>query len=512
MAPGIWLGVVGMTAGTTALIAAILLLYTRLYSIHHDLAASLLAARLKYALGPAFTNYSLYFPPAEQAWFTVAVWLADWTGLRLDLAPIALAALALLVSTGLAYHIRRRTMGASPLFLLGSIAVLAIVPVLYKNLFGLREHLVVLGLWPYLVLRVSDPEGRTIGWRMRLFIGLWLGATLTLKYLYSLVVLLVELTDAALRRKPGTLFRIENLAAGLIVAAYLFGWLVLHPEQREVIGAVVSAIDANLLSTAANAQRTLVWLVLALPFVGVAVLKRLPLPENAIAAAAIVGTVLAAYIQARWYSHHAFPVTMALFAWLWILHRHIEPVWLVALGLLAAWPIVPEFSSTAQYQQAVRELDAAMAKEGQIIAGKRVGLLAMHPSPFNQYIAMKGAVRWTASNNNAYVASALQDLDRPGNAGRYAPPVTLDDPGRALLHDEMLRLLEDRPPEVLILDHSTNWPLRYLQVDWRRVFADDPRFQKVLERYRPVSEYEGRAVKFSYYERRTNTATPTAQR
>ena len=62
-----------MTAGTTALIAAILLLYTRLYSIHHDLAASLLAARLKYALGPAFTNYSLYFPPAEQAWFTVPV-------------------------------------------------------------------------------------------------------------------------------------------------------------------------------------------------------------------------------------------------------------------------------------------------------------------------------------------------------------------------------------------------------------------------------------------------------
>ena len=42
------------------------------------------------------------------------------------------------------------------------------------------------------------------------------------------------------------------------------------------------------------------------------------------------------------------------------------------------------------------------------------------------------------------------------------PPVRLRDPGRRIPHEEMLRLWEDMPPDVLILDHSTRWPLRYI--------------------------------------------------
>ena len=68
---------------------------------------------------------------------------------------------------------------------------------------------------------------------------------LLFKYLYSIVVFLVELADAILQRRSFLLFRIENLIAGAIVALYLFSWLVLDASQRTAIGAVASAIDAH---------------------------------------------------------------------------------------------------------------------------------------------------------------------------------------------------------------------------------------------------------------------------
>src|SRR5688572_3413918 len=144
------------------LFAGLLLFYGTYYSVHQDLAASALSARLAITLGDAFRDYSLYFPPAERAWFSVAARLSDLTGLRLDLAVVLMTGAAVLFAAGLAYRIRRETVGASPLFLVLSVALLVILPVLFKNLIGLREHLVVLGLWPYLVLRVSDTDGSRI--------------------------------------------------------------------------------------------------------------------------------------------------------------------------------------------------------------------------------------------------------------------------------------------------------------------------------------------------------------
>ena len=142
-----------------------------------------------------------------------------------------------------------------------------------------------------------------------------------------------------------------------------------------------------------------------------------------------------------------------------------------------------------------------MDESGLSIAGKRVGLLTMHPSPFNQYLAMHGGTRWISSMNNSYVASELKPFDLPENAGKTAPPVKLDDPGIQMLHDLMLRLWEDRPPDVLILDESTSWPLQHVNVEWKQAFAEDERLQTILAQYRPVHTYSGDMVAFTYYER-----------
>lgn len=499
----VWSGAaLGLFAALSiAVVGGLLAFYGNTYSVHTDLAGIVLSGHLAVMLGDAFGQYSIYFPPAERIWYSLATRLSDLTGLRLDLAAIFMTSLAVLFSSGLAYHIRRQTVGATPLFLAVSLILLVVMPVLYKNVFGLREHLVVLGLWPYLVLRSSDPSASSIGWKTRLLLGVWLGATLTLKYLYALVVLLVELADAAVRQSPKSLFRLENLVSGGIVAGYLFVWLVLDPAQREAIGAMVSAVDANLADRWINIEQAAIHMSLALFFILLGWIYKLPLRVTLIGLAMVVGAVVAAWIQSRWYSHHLFPITIAYVAWLWMIHRDVKLLWIIAVSLLFLRPFIGEFRGTAIYQSSGTEMEQAMKNAGISVAGKRVGVLTMHPSPLNQFLVTNGAWRWNGAMNNAYVASALQDFDRPENAGKAAPAVTLDDPGRQMLHDEMLRLWEDLPPDALIFDESTSWPLQHVTVNWNDVLADDPRFQAIMANYRPVLQHEGDMLDFTYYER-----------
>ncbi|MEM6909582.1 MAG: hypothetical protein AAF494_12985 [Pseudomonadota bacterium] len=484
------------------LLGILQLFYGTFYSIHPDLAGGALSGRLAVTLGDAFAEYSLYFPPAEKAWFSLAARLSELTGLRLDLAIVLMTSTAVLFSGGLAYRIRQESVGATPLFLIVSVGVLVTVPIVFMNVFGLREHLVVLGLWPYFVLRISDHDDAKIGWRTRLVLGLWLGATLLFKYLYSLVVLLVELADAAVQRRPWAVLRVENLVSGAIVALYLFFWLVLDPSQREAIAVVVSAIDANLTDHRANLLNAAVNLALAIVFLLIARIFKLPARTTLIGLAMVVGAVIAAWIQSRWYIQHLLPVTMAYIAWWWMARGKVATLWVVALALLIAPAIFGAFIRTGFYQATVQELDTAIDQAGLSVEGKRVGVLIMNPSPLNQYLASSGAWRWNVSVNNSYVAAELYHLDKPENIGIAPPPVKLDVPGRKKLHDDMLRLWEDMPPDVLILDHSRSWPLNYVEVKWTQVFSEDQRFRAFLAQYRPVLHHDGDLLDFKYYVRK----------
>ena len=480
---------------------ALLLFYGSFYSVHQDLAGSALSGRLAVTLGDSFSDYAIYFPPAERAWFSLAARLSDWSGLRLDLAAVLMTGAAVLFAAGLAYKIRRETVGASPLFLFLSVAVLVVVPILFKNVFGLREHMVALGLWPYLVLRVSDPDDTRIGWRTRLILGLWMGATLLFKYLYAVVVLLVELADAAVQRRTHLLLRIDNIAAGAVVALYLFLWLGIDPDQRAAIGAMFSAIDANLVDVNGSWLQVANNLFAAIFFLLAFRLFQLPARLIALGLVLVAGTVIVAWMQERWYSHHLFPITMAYIAWWWLAGPGFKWWGHLVVPLLLAGPVIREYRNTASYQEAVDELDLALDKAGQSVAGKKVGILTMHPSPYNQYFASHGASRWNSMMNNAYVSAELKPFDRKANARVPPPPVRLTDPGRRMLHDEMLRLWEDMPPDVLILDHSYRWPLRYIDVEWTHVFSKDARFNAILKHYRPVLVHKGKRTRFTYYAR-----------
>jgi hypothetical protein len=483
------------------LLAILLTFYGFRYPLHHDLAGSALSGRLAVTLGSAFSNYSVYFPPAEKIWFSMAARLSDLTGLRLDLVVVAMSGLVMLFGASLAYRIRRSTVGASPLFFILSIAILTIVPILFKNIFGLREFIVVAGLWPYLVLRISDPDGTRISVRTRIILGLWMGTTLLLKYLYCVVVLLVELADALIKRRFKSLFQVENILAGMVVFLYLFLWLGIDPAQRAVIGAMFSAIDAALVNPADNRSMA-AWNMLPAIFLLLASRTfHVSTRETALAFAVTLGAVLAAWAQERWSSHHLYPITMACIFWWWIGARKF-PHWLNAIvALIVLFPVYQQYRSTTVYHQRLAALDQALELSGILVSDKRVAILNAHPSPYNQYLVSHRGIRWTPMVNNAYVTAELEYFDKPENVGKVSPPVKLDNPGRHMLHDEMLRLWEDMPPDAIIMDRTTSWPLRYIEIDWQQAFSNDPRFKKILKHYRPVLVYKSDAITFDYYTR-----------
>lgn len=492
---GLHLGIAAVLFATT------LLFYGAYYPIHQDLAGSVLSGRLSVVLGDSFQSYGIYFPPVEKIWFSLATRMSDAIGARLDLVVVAMTNAAVLFGVTLAYHIRRITVGASPLFFVISLAALTIIPILFKNVFGLREHLVAVGLWPYLIFRISDPDSKRIGQSLRVVLGLWMGFTLLFKYLYSLVVLLVELADASLKRKPISLFRTENIAAGAIVFLYLFVWLGLDPVQRATFGAMFKAIDAALVNPTTNWLKAAINLLPAFVLLFVSRKSGAPARETLLFFAAATGAVITAWTQERWFSHHLLPITMVYLMWWWANAQRFRLVTNLAFGLYLLVSIQTQFRETQEYHDRLNELETAMNKSGQSVTGKKVALLNAHPSPYNEYIVLHGGLRWTPLMNNAYVAAELQPFDKQANKGKVLPPIKLEEPGRKMLHAQMMQLWEDIPPDILIIDRTSRWPLRHIAIDWRQALSEDPRFNALLKQYRPVAAYDGRSIRFTYYVR-----------
>jgi hypothetical protein len=295
--------------------------------------------------------------------------------------------------------------------------------------------------------------------------------------------------------------RIENIVAGAIVFLYLFFWLGLDPSQREAIGAMFSAIEANLDDRAENWSNAIENLWYVIPAFVLLRIFRVPPRLMALGLATVVGAVLVAWSQERWYTHHLFPITMAYIAWWWMTARDFRWWGHAAVALFLILSIGSQYSKMRIYHERIAELERVINEGGLSVAGKRIAILNMHPSPYNEYLASHGGLRWTPMMNNAYVSAELKPFDKEENTGKPPPPIKLDDPGRRMLHEQMLRLWEDMPPDVLILDRTYRWPLEYIDVDWTHVFSEDPRFSAIFDKYRSVLVYDGARIKFTYYVR-----------
>jgi hypothetical protein len=481
--------------------AATLLLYGMLLSLHQDLSGGMLNAKLSIMLGDDFKTYNAYFPPIESFWNTLALRLSALTGVDEITVLLMQTCLMVTISAALAFHIRQKTVGAGARFFCVSFLVLLLLPILFKNIFGLREHLVVLGMWPYLVLRAAGDAGKNIDYKLRVFLGLWMGFTLLFKFMCSLFVIFVELADAIAERRILNLFRIENLLSGAVVFIYLLLWLGLDPDQREAFSAVRDSISGNLISTAVALERVQYWFfisILILIFSGIATANR---RLTSIGAALVLGAIAVAWMQERWYSHHVFPIFMALVGWWWLVGNRFNKWAHICMVLVLGYHLQYQLYHSLKYQVRTSFLERTLRDQGLSLAGQRVGLLNQHPSPYNQVILSSGGVRWTPQMNVAYISAALKPFDTPENTDVPPPPLRLDAGGENPLHDQHLGLWVDFPPDVLIIDNTTKWPLRHLKFDWHQVLSEDQRFQKIFAQYELKYEHDDWPVKFEYYVR-----------
>lgn len=487
------------TITAIAVLIAVTLFYTHQFSIHHDLAGSMLSGKFVTELGYLYGQYGIYFPPAEKVWFSLAAKLHTLTGARLDTIVVIMTGFAVLVSTQFAYFIRKKTVGATTLFFLMSVAAMLVLPIAFKNVFGLREHLVALGIWPYLVYRLSDPTGRALSFKWRIVMGIWLGWTLLFKYLYAIVILFIELTDAIIQRRLSNLFRMENLISGTIVAGYMFVWLILQPENLQTIGIMKNAIQANIISFQQTAQYIGVYLLSGIPLIAAGFIYKSKKRSIFIGLALLLSTILVTAIQARWYSHHQFPIFMATLILLWIIQGKTPKMVTLFVCLFLMNTLYGQFKENSLYQDRFKLLNQSFLANKISLENKRVGLMIAHPSPFSEIVAQHGGTRWTAMVNFAHVFSELEHADIIDNKGKLAQPIERFKNGREILHDKTMSLWEDFPPDVIIMDHSNSWPLQHLEVNWLHLFSKDERFAKILANYTLEYSHTEKYLGYDYY-------------
>lgn len=485
----------------TVSVAGMALLYGTAFSLHHDLSGGILTAKLAFILGENFKYYNSYFPPIEKSWYTLALQISDVTGIKADLVIVVQTYAAAVFSTLLGYRIRKVTVGASAWFFILPFAVLLVMPILFKNIFGLRENIVVLGLWPYLVLRAAGGKASRVGPSLRGLLGIWLGFTLLFKFLYSIIVIFVEIADVIWCRKIFLLFRPENLISGTIVFVYLMMWLGLDPSQREAISTMSSSISGNIITTIAAFGNAQFWMFSGLLLLFLSLYFKADSRAISIGFAALFGAIVVAWMQGRWYTHHLFPILMAIIGWWWLIGSRLTTWAHILVIALLLFQVKHQFFSMRIYQARTATLERALSTADISLEGKRVALLNQHPSPYNQVILSSGGLRWTPQANIAYASAELKAFDTLKNQGQQPPPLRFDLASHSILHNQMLQLWEDFPPDALIIDNTSRWPLHYLRFNWRQLLSEDARFQEIIKDYELKFEHVSLLLKFEYYVR-----------
>ncbi|HEU0311186.1 MAG TPA: hypothetical protein VFR36_08220, partial [Sphingomicrobium sp.] len=155
-------------------------------------------------------------------------------------------------------------------------AVAACLLLLPGREFGQREHLAAMAVMPYLALasRQAGPEGR-ISHLAATLIGLAAGMGVALKPYFIAVPLLVEGAVQLFGNRRVSLFRIENIALGAVIAIYA-GFLLLF--EQAYLSQVVPL--ANEIYWSFNLPLIAIWpkliqaFVLAIPIIVYAIYQR----------------------------------------------------------------------------------------------------------------------------------------------------------------------------------------------------------------------------------------------
>jgi len=379
-----------------------------------------------------------------------------------------------------------------------------LLPVLLMTLpgndFGQREHLMVAGGLPYLLLAARRLQGETKV-PGRLAVTVTAGILFALKPHFLAIPLLVELALLRERGRAGLRDPLPWLMGGLW-ALYGLAILLLFPDYLSLIGVLLSTYDAH----GGDSTWSVLWGPILAP-VALAALCLVPLgllrggPLARVASLATVGAMASALIQAKGWTYHAYPVKAVVIlqaAWLGLeAARRIGPVAREtgrAIGFAAALgTTVLALSSDERpwHRMANAAPDESLVRETlrREAAGGWALVLSPHIAPIHPELNDAGVRQAMRFMSSWVLAVAYQGCPETGPV--YHPVAEMG-PAERLFLDSLAEDLERHRPALLLVQDSDSLPACDGPFDQLAWLAQSPRAARELELYRPA----GRVASF----------------
>jgi hypothetical protein len=388
--------------------------------------------------------------------------------------------------------------------------------VLPLNVFGEREHLMLILALPYMLLAGLRLSGGDCTAAFAGFIGAVAALGFGLKPYFLIAPALIELYGLAVHRSLRSLLRSETIALAIGIAAYGAAIFVLHPDYVSFIVPAVRLLydsyDRDLGLQAAQLGALLPNFVL--PIIVYVVARRHGVGGRLsdVLAIAAAGFLAAFLIQAKGWFYHLLPALSAL--WLAVavcvvtgfvqprlsatpsMRRLIGAAGVGALLILLSVPIRLGPYNNGYYDEllpAAREYGTgrtiyAFSAQGTVGFPLVNELHAQWASRFMAQWLLPGVLRRLAEDptGNASNRMQLQDIER------YAVNAVIED-------------LQRTPPDLIIVDRSKDVYPVYVQIDFLAYFSRDPRFALIWRNYAKVAATKH----FDLWLRRSDTATMT---
>ena len=168
-------------------------------------------------------------------WFWLAMpidWLAETLGVRTEPVTILVVAVAVLAAMGAVGKLLGHVDSPRRIAFLTYLgAILLIMP---ARQLEQREHIVLIGAIPYLVLAAARRRGEAVTPSLAVLIGVGAGLGFALKPYFMLVPILIELWLIASLRRAWRPVRAETLGLAATVAAYAVALAVVTPSYVTV--------------------------------------------------------------------------------------------------------------------------------------------------------------------------------------------------------------------------------------------------------------------------------------
>lgn len=357
--------------------------------------------------------------------------------------------------------------------------------------FGQREHITAMISLPYVLAAGIRYDGFSLDKRAAFLIGLSAGLGIALKPYFALVPLLVEAALMLRQRKLRLLWRAE--AVGALIAIVAYGMAILIWARAwlyEAVPAISKVYWAFEQTSLAYIPKIAVLFFFPF-FMGSAALLISRERNSGMALMVLLaslGFLLAAVIQAKYYSYHLYPAyTLVIIANVLLLRsldrmvRIVQACFLALVGaaslttpivwLMASQPSKPLYSRTANLVDFVRD---------RVPADERYLAISTHPFP-GFPVTIYADRYWGSTSNSRLFLPAVIKL----REGGLQEPELLAFAERAE-RATMARDIAEMPALVLVDVATVRHAIGARKFDYLEFYREDEAFREAWNKYEQV--------------------------